>query len=286
MPKSQYLYISSKNRDSSDKKYNFRVNLNNPIVCNSNEGINVSVIGFSMLNTDYNCKGLTFSFQEIHFAPINYSILHTVNIPDGNYNYLSLVDLLNSKFLGMVSVSYIRERNTFLFTNIMLEGNVVLIPNNCTKIFGISSNTTIITSIEGSFINLVNYSHIIIKSNNLDFEDSSQDNISYKNNSLGISNILFIMDKQDIQPFQLISYRNYDKSDNFCYNINNNMIHFIDLMIYNEKNEILTDIDDYILILKFTINKKEISHNTIPLLEDIRFLIMSYLFSNKNKIGA
>ena len=68
MPKSQYLYISSKNRHSSDKKYNFRVNLNNPIVCNSNEGINVSVIGFSMLNTDYNCKGLTFSFQEIHFA--------------------------------------------------------------------------------------------------------------------------------------------------------------------------------------------------------------------------
>ena len=52
-------------------------------------------------------------------------------------------------------------------------------------------------------------------------------------------------------------------------------------MLYNEKNEILTDTDDYILILKITINKKEINLNYTPIFDDIRFILMSILFNNE-----
>ena len=34
----------------------FNVILNNPIIINRNQGINISVVGFSMMNTDYNLK--------------------------------------------------------------------------------------------------------------------------------------------------------------------------------------------------------------------------------------
>ena len=92
MSKSHYIYISSKNRSSNEKIYDFNVLLNSPIIVNRNQGINISVVGFSMLNTDYNLKNCSFYIQEIHYIPINYSVLHTITIPDGNYSYLTLLN--------------------------------------------------------------------------------------------------------------------------------------------------------------------------------------------------
>jgi len=60
MSKSNYIYISSKNRNTNENIYNFNVILNNPIIVNRNQGINISVVGFSMLNTDYNLKNCLY----------------------------------------------------------------------------------------------------------------------------------------------------------------------------------------------------------------------------------
>jgi len=283
MSKSHYIYISSKNRNSNENIYNFNVILNNPIIINRNQGINISVVGFSMMNTDYNLKNCIFYIQELHYTPIIYSLLHTITIPDGNYSYLTLLNYLknNVEFNTYLDIEYIKERNSFKFTNKLQEGNISIIPNNCKNILGIKTQLLVETSIESSYINLTNYSHIIIKSNNILFEDNTQDNIN--NIELGNSSILFMIDKQDIAPFQLISYRNYDKSDNYSYNISNRQISSIDLHLYNEKGEVLTNTDDYFLTLKFVIfNKEEIQPQMIQL-DDIRFLLMDLIFNNKKK---
>jgi hypothetical protein len=283
MSKSHYIYISSKNRNSNENIYNFNVILNNPIIINRNQGINISVVGFSMMNTDYNLKNCIFYIQELHYTPIIYSLLHTITIPDGNYSYLTLLNYLknNVEFNTYLDIEYIKERNSFKFTNKLQEGNISIIPNNCKNILGIKTQLLVETSIESSYINLTNYSHIIIKSNNILFEDNTQDNIN--NVELGNSSILFMIDKQDIAPFQLISYRNYDKSDNYSYNISNRQISSIDLHLYNEKGEVLTNTDDYFLTLKFVIfNKEEIQPQIIQL-DDIRFLLMDLIFNNKKK---
>ncbi len=233
MSKSYYIYISSKNRNSNENIYNFNVILNNPIIANRNQGINISVVGFSMLNTDYNFRNLSFNIQELHYTPITYSLLHTITIPDGNYNYLTLLNYLknNTEFNTYLDIEYIKERNAFKFTNKLTEGNIKIISRNCNNILGIKTELLIQTSEESSYINLTNYSHIVIKSNNILFEDNTQDNID--NVDFGNSSILFMIDKQDIPPFQLISYRNYDKSDNYSYNISNRQINSIDLHLYN-----------------------------------------------------
>jgi hypothetical protein len=70
MAKSHYLYISSKNRNENEKKYNFRVRLNNAIICKRDEGLNVSVCGFSMLNSDYNCKNFSFTISKYSLVGI------------------------------------------------------------------------------------------------------------------------------------------------------------------------------------------------------------------------
>lgn len=284
--KSHYIYISSKNRDIGDNIYDFNIILNNPIILKNNEGMNISVVGFTMLNTDYNCKNLNFIFQIEYITPTIYYITHQINIPDGNYSYITLINLLNSNTImnPFIKFEYIKERNTIKFINIS-SYKLIITPNNSNKILGINSTTNILanSNYEGSYINLTNYSHIIIKSNTIIFEDITQDNFNDK--EMGNSSILFLIDKQDIMPFQLISYKNYDKSDNFSHNISNKNINIINLQLYNEKNEFLTNTDDYFLILKVVIFEKEKIDTSNPLLEDIRFLLMGLMFDKKNNLS-
>ena len=95
MSKSHYIYISSKNRSSNENIYDFNVVLNNPIIVNRNQGINISVVGFSMLNTDYNLRGLSFYLNQYNLDG-SYIITYIYDIPDGNYSYLTLMNFLNS----------------------------------------------------------------------------------------------------------------------------------------------------------------------------------------------
>ena len=285
MSKSHYIYISSKNRSSNEKIYDFNVILNNPIIVNRNQGINISVVGFSMLNTDYNLRGLSFYLNQ-HNLDGSYIITYIYDIPDGNYNYQTLINFLNSdvELKQFIKIEYVKERNTFKFIKIDNTKKYFIDPLNCNKILGFNEETEILsTGTEGNYINLTNYSHIIIKSNNIIFEDNTQDNID--NKEMENSSILFMIDKQDIPPFQLISYRNHDKSDNYSYNISNRQINNIDLHLYNEKGEVLINTDDYFITLKIVIfNKEEIQSQT-PFLEDIRFLLMNMIFNNKKKIS-
>jgi hypothetical protein len=285
MPKSHYIYINSKNRNSNEKINNFKVILKNPIICGRNQGFNISVIGFSMLNTDYNLRDVFFKVDSVRLSD-NQEITYTYNIPNGNYSYQSLMDYLNIILIGKINVSYIKERNAYKFKNLDSSNyDFYIVPFNASKYLGLNNELSLTDGDyhEGEYINLTNYSHIIIKSTLLDFEDNTQDNIN--NKELGASNILFMIDKQDILPYQLISYRNQDKSDNYSYNINNRQISMIDLILYNELGEELTNISDYLLTLKIVINDKEIQNkNNNSILEDIKFILMSMMFgNNKNK---
>ena len=285
MSKSHYIYISSKNRSSNEKIYDFNVILNNPIIVNRNQGINISVVGFSMLNTDYNLRGLSFYLNQYNLDG-SYIITFIYDIPDGNYSYQTLINFLNSdvELKQFIKIEYVKERNTFKFIKIDNTKKYFIDPLNCNKILGFEEETEILsTGTEGNYINLTNYSHIIIKTNNILFEDNTQDNINSV--ELGNSSILFMIDKQDVPPFQLISYRNHDKSDNYSYNISNRQISAIDLHLYNEKGEVLTNTDDYFITLKITIfNKEEPNPQETSFLEDIRFLLMNMTFNNKKKI--
>lgn len=281
MSKSHYIYISSKNRSSNEKIYDFNVLLNNPIIVNRNQGINISVVGFSMLNTDYNLRGSSFYLNQYNLDG-SYIITFIYDIPDGNYSYLTLMNFLNSdvELKQFIKIEYVKERNAFKFIKIDNTKKYYIDPLNCNKILGFEEETEILsTGTEGNYINLTNYSHIIIKSNNILFEDNTQDNID--NKEMENSSILFMIDKQDIPPFQLISYRNHDKSDNYSYNISNRQINSIDLHLYNEKGEVLTNTDDYFITLKIVIFNKEEVQSQTPFLEDIRFLLMNLMFNNK-----
>jgi hypothetical protein len=283
MSKSYYLYVSSKNRNLNETINNFTINLKIPISCAKNEYMNISVVNFSMLNTDYNLRNIYFKVDSVRLSD-NQEITYTYNIPDGNYSYQSLMDYLNTILNGKINISYVKERNSYKFRNIDNSNyDFYIIPFNANKILGLNDELNLIDGDyhEGGYINLVNYSHIIIKSNYLDFEDNTQDNLN--NKEIGASSILFMIDKQDILPFQLISYRNYDGGNNYNYNINNKQISNIDFQLYNELGEKLTNVSDYFLVLKINIINRPENNNSSSILEDIKFILMSMMFGNKNK---
>ena len=91
-----YLYVSSKNRQSTEDINNFNVFLTNQLYIGKNQGFNVSVVGFSMLNSMYNVNSNNNNFQ-LEERDLSNNLLSTTNlyISNGNYNAYSLRDHLN-----------------------------------------------------------------------------------------------------------------------------------------------------------------------------------------------
>ena len=291
------LFINSKNRNSTEKSYDYTLMLKNQIMVKQNEYINVNVMSFHMINSMYNISSKlgnnTFDIMEVKNPAIQ---TNTYIIPDGNYSVLSLKDVLNTLLGGKIEVSYNYASNTYLFTPLINEnelgGIIYWIKNiKCSQFIGIYADRAFLTGSLGllsrtsGYLNMVNYQQILIKTD-LQHESLNQDTITDKNNDLNISQILFWINKQDCEPFQSISYVNQGSSC-FSYNILNDNISSIRFSLFNERNEPITDANEWLLHLQFVVRKKEeqtmyeIAKNIIKLLTDINYLLMNILFKKE-----
>jgi hypothetical protein len=284
------LYIHSKNRNESEKSYNFSLYLQNPIICNDNEAIRVDVMNFFMINTMYNISSLlnnyTFQIDNVDLSVLpNTTTTSTYSIPFGNYSVLQFRDTLNNLLSGKISVSYNYQSNTYTLTKTNNNFNYFIKNIKCGKALNLSDNTEItLQGITTNYINLVEYQQIIIKSD-LIYEDLNQDNIVYlQDDKFNLSQILFWCNKQDIEPFKCITYTNIDAGDSFSYNIRNTNISKISFKIMNENDILIKDCPEWFLHLKFHIYKKnntdydKIFNIIINLLNDIKYIMTRLLF--------
>ena len=292
MPNNYYLYINSKNRDQKESVHNFNVYLTNQLNIGKNQGLNVSVVGFSMLNSMYNINATNNSYEleERDLITNNLISISTFSIASGNYNAFGIRDFLKAQLTGKVDITYITSTSAYTYKKLTADRKLFLTPINSHKIFGLNQRTEITTAgTIGTFINLVNYSQLIIKCPSLNFEDCVQDNIN-PSKEMGGSSILFMIDKQDVSPFHMITYKNEDGNNNYNYNIRNQVLWSLNLQLFNENNEFITDASDYFLTLKFTIFEryepifKELGIQSLSLLDDIHFTLLNILFKRKNNI--
>jgi hypothetical protein len=127
---------------------------------------------------------------------------------------------------------------------------------------------------------MINFSQVIIKCPSLSYEKSSLDNIKSKGNFLSIGDILFTINKQDVEPFRSIYYNNQDGSTVFSYNIINTQINNLTFVLVNEYDEYITDAPDYFLHLQISVIEKnepyykEVCLQVLSLLNDIHFGIL------------
>ena len=101
------IFINSANRSSLEKTYDFNLFFDNDeLIVNPNEGVNVSVVSFSLLNSMYNVNQYT-SNNTFTLQNITLSSNTTITIPYGNYNVYTLQSQLNTLLSGYITISYI-----------------------------------------------------------------------------------------------------------------------------------------------------------------------------------
>lgn len=275
------IFINSANRSSTDKPYDFSIYFDNDeIIVNNNEGVNINVASFSLLNSMYNVNEYTKN---------NMFILHnddldtdtTITIPYGNYNVMTLLNQLNILLSGFINVSYNVATNTYTFKNIT-SVSYSINPLNCCKLLGLSATTSISpTGTIGGYVNMVNYQQVILRCPTLVFESTSMDNIQDKHNFIAVSDILYWINKQDVEPFKTINYKNEDCGTLYSYNVINKNFSNFNFKLVNEFNEPIYDAPDFLLQLQITIYDKdntyfkEASLEILKMLNEIYFAVLN-----------
>ena len=276
------VYINSANRTQLDKVYDFTIFFDNDeLIINPNEGVNVNVVSFSMLNSMYNVNQYSSNNT---FILISSQGNLTISIPYGNYNVYSLMDQLNRLLSPHVSVSYNVATNTYTYCNTNLSNSYSINPLNCGKLLGLSQITSISAyGTTSGYVNMVNYQQVILKCPTLVFENNSMDNIQDKNNFIAVSDFLYWINKQDTEPFKMINYKNEDCSTVYSYNVINRHFSSLNFKLVNEFNQPIYDAPDFLLQLQINVFDKdnnyfkEASLQALKLLNDIYFAVLNII---------
>jgi len=275
------IYINSANRGINEKPYNFTVFFDNQeIQVERNEGVNVNIVSFSLLNSMYNIsqysRNNTFILRNI---TLNSDI--TITIPYGNYSVYTFRDQLNVLLANIITVTYNVATNTYTYKNISASSYSIN-PLTCSKLLGLTTTTSISPlGTTSTYVNMVSYQQVILRCPTLVFESNSLDNIQDQNNFISVSDILYWVNKQDVEPFKMINYKNEDGSTLYNYNVVNRSFSYFNFKLTNELDEPIYDAPDYLLQLQIIIYDKDNSYfkeaviQALKLLNDIYFTILN-----------
>jgi hypothetical protein len=251
-------FIKSSNRSGNEKIYNFSIDYPDGVLtCGADEYMEINVISFDMINTMYNINNTNNQFI------IRYSVGDiTYTIPVGNYSVktfmATIAGLIKDDAEDNIIISYNTPQNTYTFAKKAgVSATYTLIPNSIWGLVNMLPTVPYEITTAGfntGYINLVNYSKIILRTEGINYYYSNIQNFGNPNNSI-LSNIIFWKTKSDIEPFALLSYSNQDGGNSFCYKVENKEINNLTLQLVNENNELITDAPDYLVALQFNFYK-------------------------------
>jgi len=277
------IFINSANRSINDKSYDFTVYFDSDeIIVNPNEGVNVNVVSFSLLNSMYNVNEFTENNKfKLRETMEHHHIDTVITIPFGNYSVYTYMEQLNIQLSGKIQVSYNVATNTYNYTNITTN-HYHIMPMNCTKLLGLTDTTEITTTgTTSGYINMVNYQQVILRCPTLVFESYSMDNIQDNNNFMAISDFLYWINKQDVEPFKMINYKNEDCSTVYSFNVLNQNFSSLNFKLVNEYNQPILDAPDFLLQLQISVFDKDNNYfkeamlQGLKLLNEIYFLLLN-----------
>jgi hypothetical protein len=206
----------------------------------------MNVLSFDMPNTMYNINGTNNVFETItDGAGV------TKVIPAGNYTVKTfmkqLATLINN---DEITITYNDAQNTYTFAkDTEILTTYIFKPITMGKLIGLTDNTEYTINFTTGLINLINYSKVIVSTENISFYYS---NIANKQSNRQLfNNIIFWKSKADIEPYQILKYNNEDGGNSFVYTIQDSQIQNIVFKLKNERDELITDAPDYLMVIKY-----------------------------------
>jgi hypothetical protein len=254
------IYISSTKKNGNDTNYNYNIYLSNyNIHIKPEQEAYLNITGFQSLNTFYNINSKSNTFIVKLFNTLQgVGFTYTITIEDGNYDIQNFMDTINVLCLDYFTMSYDYKKNIYKYlSNVDYTKVITIKPSSYnSKYFGLPADVfTMIpndnTLLSSSIINMNNWSLIIIKVIGLIEQTKTLDNF---NNELNRGDIAAIISRQDSPINSLINWN--DINNSFQKKINNGEINYLNFQFYNEYNEVLTDINDWLLLFKIVIKNK------------------------------
>ena len=255
------MYINSKNRDSNESSSRFKVKVpENLLRLGKNEYFTLNVNGFYCFNSWFNCINEFNNIFEIaiYNSDGNLYQLNEYRLESGNPNVTDIKANLNLLLLNMVTVTYNKIKNKFLFKRILpIDNNnfsMYLRIVNAEDFLGFYKTERgneillqyLINTMSSNYVNMNGDEAIIIKiAGDCVLEGNTVDN--FTNNIFEPSHIIF-MKPIDVPSGGLLKYDNYDGGDSFQYRLSNyEQINWYELSVYNKDNKHIPQFSDYIL---------------------------------------
>jgi len=252
-------FISSKNRQLQENTYQFTIDYPDGILtCRPNEYMELNVLSFDMANTMYNINETNNQFEII-----TNSISETKTIPPGNYSIKTFMNQMKSLInINFIVITYNEAQNTYTFTTLMTTSNIYkLKPITIGNLIGIIDNIEYEIGTLGyttGLVNLINYNKVIVRTENISYYYSNVENIrTNTNNSVISSDIIFWKSKADIEPYKILKYNNEDGGNSFVYKIEDKQINSIVFLLRNERNEVIYDAPDYMIVIQYNFYEKQ-----------------------------
>ena len=219
----------------------------------------LNVLSFDMANTMYNINETNSQFEII----IDDVVIYMKTIPSGNYSVKKFMNQLKTLTnINFIVITYNDTQNKYTFTRLMTASNAYkLKPITIGNLLGITDNIEYEIGTLGyttGLVNLINYNKAIIRTENIAYYYSNVENIrTNTNNSVISSDIIFWKSKADLEPYKILKYNNEDGGNSFVHKIENKKIHSIVFLLRNERNEIVYDAPDYMIVIQYNFYEKQ-----------------------------
>jgi hypothetical protein len=232
-------------------KNNFDYNFGTAFHFNEGDEAIFKLVNLSVMNGMLNIS----SYHENNkFKIVDVGITTIYTIPDGNYSITTLKDTFNELTINSsIALNYEPLTNKFYIS--CADTGITFYPMNMNLILGF--NKTSYSLIVGdnyanTFANLLSYTKIILVSNNLVFNPTTDNNLINQYSSKdGINEIICWVDK-DQPTFTTIKYINLNNDE---HKIANKNLTYINFILMNEYKEIIKDVPEYYVQFQIKIKK-------------------------------
>lgn len=269
MEKIHNLYITSTNKQGSDTNYNYNLYFSSyGITIAPDEDAYLNITSFQTLNTFYNINDLSKSFIIKVKTDVDITFTYNLTLETGNYDIFEFENMVNNICSNYFSITYNKNKNkwNYIKNPLIINSEVILIVNSYnSSYFGLPAfvnNFINAVSIDGigtqsSMINLNNFGLIVIKVIGLIELNKTLDNL---NKNISSGDIAALVSRQDAAVNSLINWVDYNGT--FKKKIGNNEINYLNFIFTDEYNNLLLELNDWLICLSITI-KKKIQHQQL-----------------------
>ena len=257
MDKIHNLYITSATNKAGNTNYNYNLYFSNyGITILPDEDAYLNITSFQTLNTFYNINSYSKTFQIKYITLQDTTFTYSFTLEEGNYNIQEFQDAINSLCSQYFTMTYDTKKNKWKYYNILTPGmDLFIIPSIYNyKYFGLAPNVINEIFEGGNYsnqINLNNFGLIVIKVIGLVQENRTLDNL---NKNISSGDICALVSRQDTSVNALVNWIDYNKS--FMKKISNTEISFLNFIFTDEFNNLLEELNDWVLTMSITIKKK------------------------------